>query len=274
MRVLVLAGTQLRHRYFASRIEEELNVVGLLNYERRIIPNVHFDKQNIIQDDQDLLDKHIKNLVEKEKRYFGHLVRHSSLDDIRSISVKGVDALNSAKTIDWVEQINADVIVDYGSGILRKTFLDASPDWIINLHGGISPYYKGSATLFWPFYFQQPELAGITYHLITNEIDGGPILQHYRPEIKPKDDFHDIGCRAIFGGTKVGIKLLRKLEKFGKLPSFPQKLSGKLFWEKDFKPAHLRVAYDLLGNGLIKDYLESKENLDQRYELIDQLANE
>ena len=148
--------------------------------------------------------------------------------------------------------------------------MDICPEWTINLHGGLSPYYKGSATLFWPFYFQQPELAGITYHIIDSKIDHGSIIQHFRPSINLNDTLHDIGCRAIKDGTLIGIRLLKKLQKQGKL-LFPQKTTGKLFLEKDYNPTHIKIVYDLWEKGLIKKYLKNKKYYDERYHFIDQL---
>ena len=34
----------------------------------------------------------------------------------------------------------------------------------INLHLGLSPWFKGSVTLFWPFYHLMPQFCGSTFH--------------------------------------------------------------------------------------------------------------
>ena len=273
MNLLVIAGTQLRHRYFLSLIDKYFKIKGIVYYKRKLIQETTNHKKTIDPIDIELEKKHFKNLSNKEKEYFSKAVKSFNDSSIPQLIVSGQNQLNHYKTIDWVKSKNADVIIDYGSGILSKKFLDICPEWTINLHGGLSPYYKGSATLFWPFYFQQPELAGITYHMIDSKIDHGSIIQHFRPIIKLSDTLHDIGCRAIKDGTLIGIKLLKKLQQKGSLDLYPQNITGKLFLEKDYRPSHIKTVYDLWENGLIKKYLKNKKYYDDKYHFIDQIGN-
>ena len=44
------------------------------------------------------------------------------------------------------------------------------------MHGGLSPWYKGGATHFWPTYLIEPEFTGITVHETTKDLDAGAII--------------------------------------------------------------------------------------------------
>ena len=68
------------------------------------------------------------------------------------------------------------------------------------MHLGLSPYYRGSGTNFWPLVDRLPECVGVTIHLAIPSVDAGPILTQVRPDIEPTDRAHEIGSRAIIAG--------------------------------------------------------------------------
>lgn len=271
MRLLLIVGTQLRHQYFLSVLAKNFEIAGVIEYERTLVQPAKLNEESFFIDDLEAERQHLKRLQEKEVEYFSEGVNAFDRNKHRIISVKNRQELNSSQTKLWIESINANVMLDYGSGILEKSILDVLPEWKINLHGGLSPYYKGSATLFWPFYMQQPELAGMTFHLLSAHIDGGDIIQHCRPYMYENDTISDIGCRAVVEASEVAVLLLRKLSVNGTLKSYPQK-GGKLFLEKDYKPSCVKVINVLFEHGLIKEYLRQKQSRDSQYEFINQLG--
>lgn len=272
MKILCITGTQLRHMYFLSHIVSNFEISGIILFNRNLVQPTGISGSLFSRECLEFEKKHFSLLKQKEKEYFTEGIVPVDFDKYNIREVNSKAELNSPDTIKWVSDTNSDVVIDYGSLILGDDFLDAMPEWKINLHGGLSPYYKGSATLMWPFYFQQPELAGITYHLLHKKIDGGEILQHFRPAMYPDDSTADVGCRVIKDGTLAGVDLLKKLDKTGSLDKLPQRTTGKLFLEKDYQPSHLKVVYDNMSSGLIKRYLDNKEMFDSRYEFVDQLG--
>ena len=63
-----------------------------------------------------------------------------------------------------------------GCPIIEDPILSALPSYSINLHLGLIPYYKGSITAFWPFYYLEPAMLGTTYHIIDKYVDTGEII--------------------------------------------------------------------------------------------------
>ena len=92
---------------------------------------------------------------------------------------------------------NPDYVLLFGSSLIGDDILQAFPNKVINLHLGLSPYYRGSGTLFWPLVDGKPECVGSTIHLAVKKIDAGGILGQVRPEIDPKDGPHDLGNKTI-----------------------------------------------------------------------------
>lgn len=272
MRIICMVGTQLRHLYFLSQILDHFDVVGVLLYTRSLVQLSKLDERLFTKEELAFEHQHLRRLKEKETAYFSESCQHVTERLENVLNVNGIHELNSPETAAWLRKWNPDVVVDYGTGVLKPVTLDALPPWTMNLHGGLSPYYKGSATLLWPFYLQQPELAGVTFHALSRKIDEGSIYQHVRPAMYPEDTVSDIGCRAIQAAGSVGIRLLHKLDSSGRLEQFPHRGTGKLFLEKDYRPSILKVVYNNVADGLIERYLAHKKEFDAPYSFVDQLG--
>ena len=54
----------------------------------------------------------------------------------------------------------------------------------INIHAGVSPYYRGTDCNFWALYDDNPHLVGSTIHLLSKGSDSGPMLYHAMSDIK------------------------------------------------------------------------------------------
>ena len=54
----------------------------------------------------------------------------------------------------------------------------------LNIHMGVSPYYRGTACNFWALYDNNPHLVGATIHLLSKGLDSGPILYHALSQLK------------------------------------------------------------------------------------------
>ena len=91
----------------------------------------------------------------------------------------------------------------------KKPFTKSSSKKIINIHLGLSPEYKGSATLLWPFYFLEPQYAGVTNHKITNKTDSGDILHQILPKFSKSDGIHEVSCKLIKKACKDIVKLVK-----------------------------------------------------------------
>lgn len=270
MRVFCIVGTQLRHQYFLSRIAESFDIACVLLVKRSLVQPAKISSSVFSAQELEFERWHLGQLAQQERNDFGSSVKQLDISGYPIKEVSNFDQLNHPEVIEWAANFDADVLIDYGSGILSREFLDILPEWKINLHGGLSPWYKGSATLLWPLYFQQPELIGMTYHLLSKKIDGGDILQHCRPQLYFNDSASQIGCRAVIEGTEAGIKLLNRIKSGQQVNVAKQKSSGKLFLEKDYTPRHLKIVYQLLEQGLLKRYLDNKETYDSCYQFIDQ----
>jgi len=257
MKIALLTGTAYRHVFFANTIMEKYKTLLHVRMKRsnELTDEVSFDAS---ASDLEAFELHSNARLEKEKEYFlPQAEKFIEADEVVEIT-GGAKELNGRVAIDAFKHNTFDVAIVYGTGLLKKEILEAMPKIVINLHAGLSPYYRGAATLYWPIYFMEPQGVGFTFHLIDLQIDHGEIIHQSRPEIFATDGIHDLGCRTIIQASEDILKVIKKIED-NTIQYYPQKSSGKIFYEADFKPYHLRVTNQIMKNGLLAEYKKFPE---------------
>ena len=254
MKVLLISGDHPRHLYVQEAFLQNGIVCKAIVMQREdLIPSPpantsNHDKNNFI--------KHFENRYNIEKKTYGQLRPENVFLDIEVLYITPSE-LNSKKSSEFTENFNPDIAFIFGPDIIKTPLYAALPRISINLHLGLSPWYKGSATLFWPFYFLEPQFTGVTFHQIIQKADAGSILHQSVPSISVGDGIHDVGANAVKKAKNDLYNLIDLLLK-DKWVLRDQKSTGKLFLIKDFKPIHLRVIYDLFKDKIVDAYLNGE----------------
>lgn len=257
MRILILSGSHPRHLFVHKALLEcGIDCSAVIMERESLIPSL---PHGVNSRDARLFNQHFQTRYEKEEAAFGHLTVQQEFGSIPIYYCTPQD-LNSKGTVDFVKAQNADMAFIFGTDLIKGELLAALPEDKINLHLGLSPWYRGSATLFWPFYFLQPQFAGATFHRIVPEADGGAILHQVVPELRSGDGIHDVGVRTVISARHDLIQLINQYKRNGKFEYYEQKSSGRLFLTRDFHISHLRMIYDLYENKIVDRYLEGELN--------------
>ena len=113
----------------------------------------------------------------------------------------------------------------------------------INIHAGLSPYYRGSDCNFWALYDDNPHLVGATIHLLSKGLDNGPILYHAISNLKTnpfeytmstvKAAFYSI-TQKIKDGSILTIKPI-KHDKFKEIRYSKREEFNSIILDKYFK---------------------------------------
>jgi hypothetical protein len=98
---------------------------------------------------------------------------------------------------DLGDAMESDIFLVFGASYIKGPLCDALVERrALNIHMGISPYYRGSSTNFWAMYDHRPDLVGATIHLLSRGLDSGPMLFHALPKADAIDPFV-YGMRAV-----------------------------------------------------------------------------
>lgn len=260
-RVVLLTSNGRRHAHASQTLADRLNVVGIVREKKRAaIPSA----ESLSTADLAVLERHLQEREGVEATLLGS---PQFPEDVDSLEVNAGE-VNSDPIVRWVEDRAPDLVLLYGTSIIRPPLLEKYAGQMINIHLGLSPYYRGAATNFWPLVHALPECAGATIHLAVPEVDAGPILTQVRPELVPQDRAHEIGTKAMVAGVE---SLARAAEWFhsGRLTPVPQRSGeGKLFRRRDFNADAVRRLWTNLDAGMVRDYLDAAEERRGRFPIL------
>lgn len=260
MPVVLLTSTFLRHRFMIMRAAQVLDVVGVWQEEHLFNP---FRQLSSGSDDEEIVSEHFRSRDKCEEKFFGAFVQQQERCQKMTWRAVGAKGINQPAEMELICSLKPDLILVYGTGLIGSQLISRFPGKIINLHLGLSPYYRGAGTNFWPLVNREPEYVGATVHYLDAGIDAGPIIAQVRPMIESGDGPHDIGNKAIEVGVELLIKVASAHERRGPLPAVAQQGKGRLYRMKDFNAGALRKLQLQFQTGMIEDYLANRTIRDE-----------
>lgn len=147
--------------------------------------------------------------------------------------VSVVNSHNSQACHDLLIAHKPRVIVVYGTAIIKESTSSLASDITLNMHTGLSPFYRGDSTLFWPVHENDPTKLGVTVHELVPHVDGGDIAATATIEYVPGDSEADLFSKAVKAGTPLYVNAVEQ-SLAGTLKLTAQDLSlGREFSWKD-----------------------------------------
>lgn len=86
--------------------------------------------------------------------------------------------------------------------IVGSTLLKAYPERILNVHPSLLPAFKGINAIDQAINYGV-KIAGVTVHIVNEEIDGGIIIGQEAVRIEVDDTFNDVDRKIFVLGTKL-----------------------------------------------------------------------
>ena len=260
--VLLLTGDQRRHAWVSRRLSRALPLVGVVSETKRheqAAAKPHGDSETAV------MARHLAMRDEVECELLGESLDFANVPRLE-VPLGGS---NAPEVYEWIRQKRPKWVILYGTSIIRPPLLDAFPDHMVNIHLGLSPYYRGSATNFWPLVDGLPECVGVTVHLAVQKVDAGSILGQVRPEVTATDNAHHLGTRALMAGVALLPQLLDGLEGRQYEPSGQSLAGGKVCRTKDFSAESVRQLWAHLKQGLMSRYVSEKGARDAAYPIVE-----
>jgi len=156
--------------------------------------------------------------------------------------IEYVKGINSAESLEVLQQRRPDAILIYGTSVVRNAVLDCATDICVNLHTGISPQYRGTACSFWPVVNDDLDMLGATIHECTSGVDSGPIFEIVHSRYEPGDDLHTIFGRAVMVGAEAYVRVVQRYLA-GTLTGVPQDLN----LGREYRGADLTIGPELVA---------------------------
>jgi len=287
LRTLIVVSSDKSDLFFANQLLKSLNVVGV------VIENQtpEKDRSSLMRKASKYLTKPSvfarkcgealdRRFIEPRQPYncsgngldFGpegeELVHGAGVDVLRT---EGVNAINSPVYRRWIREREPDVIAVCGASIIKSDLIAIPQLGILNLHGGLSQFYRGLFTTDWAIHNREPECVGATVHFVSEGVDDGDVVYQGRPAIAGDDNPNTLYEKVVRLGVQMMIQAVRDIER-SQCDARPLKTKGRLYLGTSFTTRAKRRTWQQVGNGVLQEYLARKPERDQR--VTSKLINE
>jgi methionyl-tRNA formyltransferase len=140
------------------------------------------------------------------------------------LKIKYVQNINSSEVLKILKANKFDLLLDHGTSLLSSEII-GSAKLALNLHWGLSPYYRGTHCTDWALINWDPYNIGVTIHKLAKKIDGGDILAQERVEPTDVTRAKAINLLLTKVGTELIIKIAGRLKQGKQLKFFKQDFS-------------------------------------------------
>lgn len=253
MRIVLLIGSHPRHLFVARQILATGMVAGIVMETREyMLPS---PPAGLDDDLESLFNRHFADRDAAEQTAFGQSDKLGFDGDMINVTP---ETLNTPRVREFLDAQKPDLALVYGVHKLDDETLSHVQGKFWNIHGGLSPWYRGVITLFWPSYMLEPQATGMTVHEITSAIDGGPIIHQVAAPLVRGDGVHDLACRAVTALAEEVETLVSMLADDAIQPPVTQHTTGRIWRARDWRPEHLRPVYELYENRVVDHYLDGR----------------
>jgi phosphoribosylglycinamide formyltransferase-1 len=254
-RVVVLTSDELRHRFvrMVLALDERLDVVR--SYCEA--PQDGLAATLARRTDVDRIElEHLEARERSEHDFFGALC--AAAPDLSDPVHLQRGAVNDPAVFAELDRLDPDVIAAFGCSLIGRPLIDRFRGRIVNLHLGLSPYYRGSGTNFMALVDRRPELVGATFMHLDEGIDTGEVIHQVRAQLAPADTPHQIFNRLIrdaalaYGSVLANLDRLRPVEQVSGV-------TERVCRRRDADPSATRTLYEHFRGGMVEQHLAERE---------------
>ncbi len=254
-RVVLLTGSELRHTYMRMY----LACSKAYRIEKSYCEGLEKSLQSLVGQGAEfqLQRDHLLERSLSEERFFLEFAKNTTDQSNPCFLPKG--RINDIESIEEIKSLSPDLLIAYGCSLIKGDLLRAFQGRFINVHLGLSPYYRGSGTNFWPFVNEEPEFVGATFMHMDEGVDTGRVIHQIRARILPGDSVHDIGNRLILDTAKIYRCLIESFDQLKDIEQTKPHRTEKYYRKKDFTVESVQILRQKMNAGLVEAYLKNKE---------------
>lgn len=190
MKVVILGAGQMLTNLIAGCNDARCNIVGVFRYDKVRLP---------------LVDRLIVDLLNPSKEYT--YIKSHKLYEIKARSA------NSAEFKKEILKLNPDIIlVGTWGEKLKKSIINLPKLAAINAHPALLPKYRGPNPYLEAIRHLEKE-SGVTFHLMDENFDSGPILLQKTVQIDSNDTGEELRQRIASVSREGVCELFKKLDE-------------------------------------------------------------
>jgi methionyl-tRNA formyltransferase len=178
MKITLFTCNKTRHNYFINLLSTICDQIYVVQESKTVFPNSISEQKN-----SKVISEYFKKVDKAQQKFFGNSYINNLNKNIKILPLLFGD-LNNCPIKLLNDFLKSDLYIVFGSSFIKGDLADfLIKKRAINIHMGISPYYRGTDCNFWALYDNNPHLVGATIHYLSKGLDNGPILYHAMSKI-------------------------------------------------------------------------------------------
>ena len=256
MKVTLFTSNNHRHNYLINLLSNFCDELYVVQECKTLVARKNGEKYQ----NKDIIKKYFIKVLEAQNKIFKKKFVNKNNKNIKIVPILNGE-LNKLSLSYLDDFLKSDIYVVFGSSYIKGELVEfLVKQNAINIHAGVSPYYRGTDCNFWALYDDNPHLVGSTIHLLSKGLDSGPILYHAMSNLKTnpfeytmstvKSAFHSIAERIKDGSIFTIKPLIQdkiKEVKYSKKSEFSEEIVKKYFKKK------IDLNKKKFDNSLLKD---------------------
>lgn len=216
-KILISCNMGIQHFYFAKAFIEKYND----KFEIKVLFQSHLEKQNKLTRALNIIKKEgflkllrkivcnnqngrIFQIQQKEiyQKFYGEIDLEFFMKILGKDNVYISSDVNSKESVDIVREFCPDIFLLQGGKLLKNDFIKALyKAYILHLHLGVVPYYRGGNSQFWSIYNNAVNENGFTIQSVDLGIDTGAIyIRKSIVDFDESDNHHTMYCKTQLAG--------------------------------------------------------------------------
>lgn len=189
MKVVIIGKGEMLSNLIEGTLDGGCEIVGVLRYERTKLSKFMLAIRDFFKSSPDVT-----------------IIKQHKIHEIKCKSA------NSEQFKKEILKLNADVIlVGTWSEKLKQDVINMPVIACVNVHPSFLPKYRGPNPYLQTILHQETK-SGITFHLMSSELDKGAIIAQKEVPILPNDTSKELKERTVFQARLMCAEVLKKLE--------------------------------------------------------------
>lgn len=242
MRITLITSNKSRHNYLINLLGKYCDELFVIQECATIFPGLVPHRYPA----SDSMKKYFTEVNNAQLKFFGNSYINLNSQNTKILPILMGDIKNCSLSF-LSDFLDSELFIVFGSSYIKGELIDFLVEKkAINIHMGLSPYYRGTDCNFWALHDNNPHLVGATIHLISKGLDSGPILFHALSNLKNNPfEYTMSAVKAAFESIveKIKDKSILKIKplnqnkkneiRYSKLTDFNDKVINE-FFSKDF----------------------------------------
>lgn len=236
MRIVLLTGTKVEHRYVARTLADTLDgglAAVVIARPRPVLSRLrsYLRRHGVRQIAARVAARSFRRIVDSP-RYRDEV--HEAVYGPQwgewgaaGGRLRAVSSHNAADCVQLLEELRPDVLAVYGTALIREHVSRRARCSALNLHTGVAPRYRGADSVFWALHNREPEWIGATVHGLVAAVDGGPVFEVVRPRLEPTDTEYSLFCKCVAVGAHAYARVIEQMHDGGTQGEFQSRGEGR-----------------------------------------------